>query len=418
MRYIVLGFLCAATVIAYVQRLALSAPTKMIEAELDITTKQMGIVMAVWYWSYALMQLPSGWLADRLGSRLGLVFFATIWSMLTAATGLATGFTGLLMVWGLMGCAQAGLFPCATKAIGATFPKENQASASGGLSACMAMGSAISHRLSGSLLGICSWRQILTIYTLPGLCWTFLFAVFAPRWKERTTEAEPEEKGPNTPSSHWLKLATDSQMLIICGQQFFRASAVALFYTWLPRYLREIHGLSEERAGELASWPPICGIFGGILGGMLSDRLLKITGNSRLSRQGMAAFLTVICASLGLAAYLVTDTGIVIVLLCGIAFGAMASGVSGYTVAIGYGGNRVATVFATMNMSGNIGAGLFPFVVGWLVGRYGDWNIAMLVFASLFAASAVCWIFLNPKGTLFGDVSPTKPIEEDDDDKG
>ena len=399
MRHTVLVFLCAATVIAYIQRLALSAPTKIIESELELSPRGMGIAMAVWYWGYALMQLPAGWMADRMGSRPALLLFATLWSILTAATGFVTGYTGLLLVWGLMGCAQAGLFPCAAKAIGSTFPKENQAFASGGLAACMAMGAAISHWLSGQLLGPLTWQQILAVYAVPGICWTMMFAKFVPRWDDRAKVAATDDV-PASPI-RWQKLATDAQMQILCSQQFFRASAMALFYTWLPRYLRETHGVSEQRAGELAFWPPLVGMVGGFLGGLFSDRLLQWTGSFRISRQGLASASLFVCAMLGLAAFYVTDTGFVIVLLCGVSFFGMASGVSSYAVAIGYGGKRVATVFATMNMSGNIGAGLFPLLVGWLVTTTGDWNLTLLVFAGLFAASAVCWMALNPKGTLF-----------------
>ena len=67
---------------------------------------------------------------------------------------------------------------------------------------------------------------------------------------------------------------------------------------------------------------------------------------------------------------------------------------------------RVATVFATMNMMGNIGAGLFPFAVGWLADATGNWNLALMVFAGLFAASSICWVFLNPRGTLFDESTP------------
>jgi nitrate/nitrite transporter NarK len=65
------------------------------------------------------------------------------------------------------------------------------------------------------------------------------------------------------------------------------------------------------------------------------------------------------------------------------------------------GGKRVAPVFSTMNMCGNLGAGVFPFAVGELVGRTGDWNLALLLFAVLYGGSAVCWALLNPKGTVF-----------------
>jgi nitrate/nitrite transporter NarK len=65
------------------------------------------------------------------------------------------------------------------------------------------------------------------------------------------------------------------------------------------------------------------------------------------------------------------------------------------------GGSRVAPVFATMNMAGNVGAGVFPFALGKIADTTGNWNLAMLLFAGLFACSAVCWLLLNPKGTVF-----------------
>ncbi|WP_171469853.1 MFS transporter [Frigoriglobus tundricola] len=88
-------------------------------------------------------------------------------------------------------------------------------------------------------------------------------------------------------------------------------------------------------------------------------------------------------------------------LVCVAAFCAYASGGIAYAVAIAMGGKRVAPVFATMNMAGNVGAGLFPFAVGHVVGETGNWNVTMLLFAGMFAGSTVCWAFLNPKGPLF-----------------
>jgi MFS family permease len=84
------------------------------------------------------------------------------------------------------------------------------------------------------------------------------------------------------------------------------------------------------------------------------------------------------------------------------AFCATFGGVSGYTVAIRFGGNNVATVFSTMNMFGNIGAALFPLSAGWLVAQTGNWNLILFLFAGVMAIDAVCWALLNPKGTLFG----------------
>ena len=84
-------------------------------------------------------------------------------------------------------------------------------------------------------------------------------------------------------------------------------------------------------------------------------------------------------------------------------FCATFGGVSGYTVAITFGGRHVATVFSSMNMCGNIGAALFPITAGWIVDRTGNWNLMLMLFAGIMAIDAACWAVLNPRGTLFGD---------------
>jgi MFS family permease len=396
MRATVLSFLCLATVIAYVQRLALSAPTKNIENDLALGPAGMGIVMGAWYWGYAFCQIPAGWVADRLGSKPALALFAVSWSVLTGLTSLVTGFASLLVVWTLMGCAQAGLFPCATKAIGATFPKTGHAFASGMLACCMALGAAVAQRLTANLLGPLNWQQILAVYALPGLGWAILFTLVVPR-----PEPPPTARTEDLPPLEWTRLVTDLQMQLICGQQFLRAAAIAFFYTWFPRYLQETKGLSAQEAGNLAWWPPLAGMVGGLVGGIFSDWMLWLTGNARLARQGMACIAMIVYAGSALGAFFVADPRAAVALLCVGGFFGMVGGVSGYSVTIAYGGKRVATVFATMNMSGNIGAGLFPFVVGWLVAATGNWDLALLLFALLFALDAVLWAILNPKGTLF-----------------
>ena len=131
-------------------------------------------------------------------------------------------------------------------------------------------------------------------------------------------------------------------MRLLCGQQFLRASAIAFFYTWFPRFLQESKGLSQSDSGALASWPPLAGMCGGLVGGLLSDWLLRRTGNHRLSRQGMACGAMVVCTVVALAAYFTTDARIVALLLSVAAFCGLMGGVSGYAVAIRFGDRAAA----------------------------------------------------------------------------
>src|SRR5580658_3959956 len=189
MRYVVLSFLCIITVIAYIQRSAFNGATKTIELDLSLDPSGMGYVMGAWYLAYALFQLPSGWIADRFGSKRALLLFATSWSFLTGIIGLAMGLPGLLLIWGLMGAAQAGIFPCCTKAIGATFQKTEQAFASGMLACCMSLGAALAPAITAEMLGPLSWQQIFALYAIPGVVWAWAFALLSPSPEGSTTQA-------------------------------------------------------------------------------------------------------------------------------------------------------------------------------------------------------------------------------------
>jgi nitrate/nitrite transporter NarK len=190
-------------------------------------------------------------------------------------------------------------------------------------------------------------------------------------------------------------------MLLLCFQQFLRAGAMVFFYTLFARFLQETKGLTPQAAGALAFWPPFAGAFGGAVGGLVSDWLLRRTNNPRVARQGVSFAALLGCTGVAGAAYFVADPRLAVLLISIGAFCGMASGVSAYALAIAYGGKRVATVFATMNMSGNLGATLFPTAVGSIVAATGNWNYALLLFVALFGVSAGCWVVLNPKGTLF-----------------
>ncbi len=411
MKYNLLSFLCAITVIAYVQRSAMNGATKAIEDDLNLSSQNLGLVMSGWYLLYSLFQLPGGWVADKLGSKSALLVFAVLWSVLTGLAGLAAGPLGLLLLWAAMGGAQAGIFPCCTKAIGATFPKTQQAFASGALACCMSLGGALAPMITGQLLGPLTWRHVFAVYAVPGLVWGALFWVLVRRPDGPRPASEPEDKAagwhalPPAPQpesrASWLKLVTDGQMLLLCFQQFLRAGAMVFFYTWFARFLQETKGLSTQEAGALAFWPPFVGAFGGLLGGLTSDWLLRRTGNARLARQGMTFVALVTCTGVAAAAYFVADPHLAVLLISIGTFCGMASGVSAYALAIAYGGTRVATVFATMNMSGNLGATVFPIAVAAIVTATGNWNYALLLFVALFGTAAVCWVVLNPKGTLF-----------------
>lgn len=415
--YPLLGMLCLAATIAYVQRSGIAVAAGAIQQDLDLDKVRFGTVMSAWSLGYALMQIPSGWFADRLGSRRALTLFALLWSVATGLTGLATSYASLVALWTLMGCAQAGIFPCSTKAISRWFSTERRASATGMLGSSMGLGGALAPALTGLLLTVIAWRSAFFLYALPGIVWAILFYRLTRESPpaDETVDAPPAETpgavedaaprrldygtAPEPPV--WSRLLGSQSMWLLCAQQFLRAAAMIFFATWFPTFLREARGATLVQSGFLTTLAGAGAVLGALLGGFASDKVLAVTGSRRLSRQGIAVAGMTACAALIVCAYFVANTTLAVAVISAGAFCGTFGGVSGYTVAMDLGGRRVATVFSVMNMCGNFGAALFPLVIGWLVQRTGNWDLVLFIFAGIFAVDAVCWALLNPKGPLF-----------------
>ena len=410
-RYRVLALLCISAAIAYVQRAALSVPASEIAGDLEFAdlARDMGWIQSAWYFSYGLMQIPSGWLADRLGSRRALAIFSVVWSLATLLTAFVTDFVSLLVMWSLMGAAQAGAFPCAAKALGRIFPETERARATGLLASGMTLGGAVAPVMTAMILqsltawadawGIDRWRLLLGAYSIPGILWTVVFLGLVSL---RTLPAASRTSVAIVPVD-WSRLLRSWPLALLCAQQFFRAAGMVFFMTWFPTFLQKTRDVTLLGSGVLTTVAGIGGVVGSLTGGFFSDWLLLKTGNQRLSRQGIAVVGMGLCSLLIVASYFVSDIQQSIALITLGAFCATFGGVSGYTVAISFGGRQVATVFSTMNMFGNLGAALFPLTAGWLVAQTGNWNLILFLFASVMAIDALCWAFLNPQGTLFGD---------------
>ena len=403
MKYVVLAFLCLIAVIAYVQRVGINSAYAPMQSDLAIGTEKFGLFGTAFLIGYALTQLPAGWLADRWGSKNTLVLYACLWSFFTALASQAKNFESLVAIWTAMGLAQAGIFPCAAKAIGAWFPDTQKAMASGLLGSSTMLGTAAASTLTVWLLTQAgwSWQFIFVIYGVAGLAWAIVFAAVIP--ERDATIARP---APAMTSADWGRMFSSVSMWLICGQQFFRAAAMIFFINWFPKFLHESRGVSQFEAGVLTSWASGGAMVGGICGGFFSDWLLRRTGWKRLSRQGIAVVGLSVAACLVVASYFVTDVEIATALLTVGAFTAAFGGVSGYTVTIEFGGRRIGTVFAMMNMCGNIGAAISTYAAGAVVQRTGSWDVALFMFAAIFVVDAVCWALLNPQGTLFDDERP------------
>jgi hypothetical protein len=174
-RYHALTWLSLAAALAYLCRNTVGVAESTIREDLGLTLEQSGWFMGAFFWTYAIFQVPSGWFAERLGTRIALSIFAVGWSVATLAVGVAPGFWLLIAAQLMMGVAQAGIFPAACNSIGHWMPLAGRSLACGILAAGMQIGAITASGLTGELMAPLGWRWVFVAFAVPGILWTIGF---------------------------------------------------------------------------------------------------------------------------------------------------------------------------------------------------------------------------------------------------
>jgi MFS transporter, ACS family, D-galactonate transporter len=416
-RFLVLAWLCAAAMIAYICRQGIAVAESTIRADTGVTEHQMGLVMSAFFAAYAVLQIPSGWWVDRMGTRRSLLVLSITWSAATAVMALAVGLPMLLLSRLATGAAQAGLFPASTASIARWFPGSERGITSGCLASAMSLGGVLASAPVGHLLNYMTWQNLFMAFGALGVVWGLGFYWWFRDLPESHGQVSEQElsriregrglvtdasgKEPERPATPWLAIISSPAMWCICGQQFFRAAGYIFFASWFPTYLQETRHVSIAQSGILGSLPLLAVVIGGLLGGAASDAVYRHTQSLRLARRGLAASALFLCAMLIFAAYFIADP----VWAClTISAGMLVYAVGGptsYAITIDMGGRHVGTVFSTMNMAGNIGATLMPMLVPWVKDYLGGWDAILLLFGCSFLGASICWLLLKPEGTIF-----------------
>lgn len=368
----------------------------------------------------------------------------------------ADNLTELVTMWAVMGAAQAGLFPSAVIGLRKWLPATRRALASGMLASFMNVGAVLSPLAAGALVENtgASWRDIFLCFAAPGMVWAVWYYVWyrdQPQEHRAVNAAEiaviegstmeeglriedrgsregiqqdadrvssPQSSILHPPSSApvWRVLTFSPRMWLICAQHFLRAAAQVFFGTWFATFLRESPGMSADDVDLASSFPPMMLIAGSLAGGVISDWLLRVTGSRRVSRQGLAVVNLLLCAAMFFVAASVDDIWTRVALICAACFFMTVGGVSSYTITMDLGGAYVATVFSAMNMFGSLGSAAFPKYVGWLVNQADAWSVEPAVcwnyvlysIVVIYLAAAVCWLLIDPNGSLFEERPPSK----------
>ncbi len=412
-RYRCLSWLALAAGLAYLCRNAVGVAESSIRTDLGLSLVESGWCMSAFFWSYAVFQIPTGWVAERLGTRVSLTLFAIGWSIAAAAIGAAPGLWTIVLAQLVMGVSQAGIFPASINSIGYWMPLSERSFGCGVLGAGMQVGAIAASVLTGALISDVGWRWVFLIFAIPSFVWAAAYFVrFRDRPEEdpavnaaelelihagRAAAADAKPQADAGPEETFIDLALRPEVWWLCAQQVCRASGYMFFASWFPTFLQSTRGISVANSGYLQALVLGGSLAGNLLGGALTDWVWRRTQSARLSRNLVGGTFMAVCGLLILAAWFVQNAVLAVALLGAGVFVAGMAGPCALAATIDLGGSRVPQVFGLMNMSGNLGAAACPILVGRLIDVTGNWNLVLVLFAVNYLVGAGCWTFITPR---------------------
>jgi len=414
-RYKVIWFAIGLAIITYIDRVCIAQAAPQISSDLSLSKSDLGWVLAAFAWSYALFEIPMGWLGDRKGPRKVLTGITAWWSVFTMAHGLAWNAASLASIRFLFGIGEAGAFPNLTKAFSSWLPRPERVRAQGILWMAARWGGAFTPALVFYFLQRMDWRTAFAFFGVIGLVWAVIFYWWFRDEPRQHSSVNAEEltiigdthSNAGGHSVPWGRFASSGSVWLLWLSYFCVSYGWYFYITWLPTYLREARKMELTQSAILAGLPLFLGGIGCMFSGVATPWLSRLFGSERKGRRLMA-----IVGVLGAAFFLFLSTKLNDPIWAVIAIG-MASFSNdlamppAWGACMDVGGRFAGTLSGSMNMMGNLAGGVAPVVIGMLVERTGNWDMTFYISASVYLIAAVCWAILDPVTPL-----DSEPAEE------
>ncbi|WP_109477380.1 MFS transporter [Paraburkholderia sp. C35] len=423
-RYEVIGLIFIVMTINLADRAAMSVAGTPMSAELHLNHIQLGWIFSSFAWAYTLCQLAGGWALDRFGAKRTYTGAIFLWSLATACVGLVPLFGQqaapalIFALIFLVGMAAAPCYPANAKIVAAWFPAIERGTASAIFNATQYFAAAAFTPALALLAASLGWRSVFFAMGVIGLAAGALFALRlkAPLAHPRLTRAEREfiEVGGGTldmdgrrqhGGSSASSASSDSRgavfgqigrllrnrvLLGISLAQYCISTLSFFFIMWVPVYLVQERHIPLLRAGILASIPAICGFTGGILGGMLSDLLLR-RGRSLTVARKVPIYAGMLMAS-GIVACNYVNADWLVVVIMAIAFFGKGFGALGWCVISDTSPVNAAGLNASVfNTFSSVSGVVTPIAIGFLVHTLHSFSGALVFVGAHALLAIVCY---------------------------
>lgn len=406
-RHGVLLLLVALAIITFLDRISIAVAGPRIQQELRIPPERWGWVLGAFVLAYGIFEVPTGALGDRAGQGRVLTRIVLWWSAFTSLTGLATGYTGLLITRFLFGVGEAGAYPNMSGALARWFPATERARAQGFIWAASRLGGALTPLLVVPLQSLLGWRVTFGILGAIGAVWAAGWRLWyhdRPAAQPGITQQELDEiAGRAAPLSHpgvpWGELLRQRQLWLIFAMYWCYAWGSWFYFGWFPVYLMKGAGFSETQMGVFSALPFLLGTCGNVAGGFLSDGLavrfgLK-TGRRLIGCTSLAA------SALLLAGLTLTHHKVAVVVLSSLGLGVADLMLpAAWAVCLDVGRDHAGVVTGTMNTAGQFGGFVCSVLFGYVVKATGGYSAPLGLIAAMVAVAAF----------LFTRIDPTRPL--------
>ncbi|GAF47443.1 MFS transporter [Rhodococcus wratislaviensis] len=382
-RVLIAVMLFVTVVINYMDRANLSIAMPAIADEMDLSKAQQGLLLSAFGWTYAALQIPGGWLVDRIPPRLLYPACLILWSVATAFMGVIGGFVALIALRLLVGVFEAPAYPINNRVATAWYPERERATVIGFYTSGQFIGLALLTPFLSWLQSVLSWHWVFIVTGTIGAIWGAVWYAFyrEPR-DSRANDAEidlirdggglvdlVDEQQPERPAVTRNDVATVLGRRKLWGiylGQFCLTSTLWFFLTWFPTYLVEYRDMDYIKSGFLASLPFVAALVGVLFSGVFSDFLLRKGVSLGVARKGpiiVGLLLTV--AMIG--ANFTDSTAMVIVFLSIAFFGNGLASITWSLVSALAPERLLGLTGGMFNFIGNLSSIATPIVIGLLV---------------------------------------------------